>query len=226
MQLLSINVAKPKIRRFKLKFYTSAFLKHPISGKVAVERHNLVGDQQGDLLNHGGLDKAIYGFSSGHFAHWQQHLGLDAIPYGKFGENLTLSDLDEKELAIGDRLQINDCVLEVCQPRIPCYKISFEFGHIPMLNDFIDYGHTGVYFRVIEEGTIEANSEVTLIYKHPENVTIYDLFKTHFDSNHPNQEQIMRKAIAIPELAESWRTKVNERLHLVDLYHQRQKEKK
>jgi MOSC domain-containing protein YiiM len=178
------------------------------------------------LLNHGGLDKAVYGFSNNHFVHWQQHLGLSNIPYGKFGENLTISDLDEKQLAIGDRLQINDCILEVSQPRIPCYKISFEFGQIPMLNNFIDYGHTGVYFRVIQEGSIEAGSEVKLIYKHPENVTIYSLFKVHFDSKFPNQEQIMRQAVDMPELADNWRTKVKERLHLIDLYHQRQQSKK
>ncbi len=226
MQLLSVNVAKPRLRRFKLKLYTTAFQKHPTQGKTMVDRHNLIGDKQADLLNHGGLDKAVYGFSSNHFTHWQQHLSIPNIPYGKFGENLTISDLDEKQLAIGDRVQINDCVLEVSQPRIPCYKISFEFSQIPMLNDFIDYGHTGVYFRVIEPGIIESGSEVELIYKHPENVTIYNLFKVHFDSKFPNQERIMRQAVDIPQLAENWRIKVKERLHLIDLYHQRKQGKK
>lgn len=226
MLLLSVNVSKPKLRRFKLKFYTSAFRKSAVKGPVKVDSGNIVGDKQADLMNHGGLDKAVYGFSHKHYSHWQQHLGLSHIEFGKFGDNLTIDNLDEAEIAIGDRLQVNDCILEVSQPRIPCYKISFEFGHIPLLNQFIDYAHTGVYFRVIQAGTITSGSEVKVIYKHPDNITIKDLFLAHFNSKYPNQEKIMRAAVELPELAEAWRVKVKERLHLIDLYYQRQKLKK
>ena len=225
MQLLSLNVAKPRIRRFRLKFVSTAFQKKAVTGKVKLEQHNLAGDKQADLLNHGGLDKAVYGFSYQHYLYWQQRLGLTHIDYGKFGDNLTIDDLNEKEIAIGDRIQINDCILEVSQPRIPCYKISFEFNDISMLNNFIDYAHTGVYFRVIQTGTMEAGADIKLIYKHPARITIYDVFKAHFDSKHPNQEQIMRDAAALPELAEAWRNKVNERLHLIDLYYKRREKR-
>lgn len=225
MQLLSVNVSKPKLRRFKLKFITTAFQKKAVNSAVRVELDNIAGDKQADLMNHGGLDKAVYGFSHHHFDYWQQQMGLSHIDYGKFGENLTITDLDEKSLAIGDRLQISDCILEVSQPRIPCYKISYEFRDVAMLNRFIAYGHTGVYFRVIHPGTIEAGSEVKLIHKHPENLTIHRLFDIYFNSKSSNQEETMRQAVAIPELAEAWKTKLNDRLHLIDLYHQRQKKK-
>lgn len=226
MQLLSVNVSKPKLKRFKLKFVTTAFDKKALTGPVKVDFDNIVGDKQADLMNHGGLDKAVYGFSHKHYAYWQQQLDLAHIDYGQFGENLTIDDLDEAEMAIGDRLQINDCILEVCQPRIPCYKISYQFKNVAMLNKFIDYAHTGVYFRVIQPGTIEAGSELQLIYKHPANITIKDLFLAHFDSQFADQEKVMRQAVELPELAESWRAKVSDRLHLIDLYHQRQKAKK
>jgi len=223
MQLLSINVSKPKIRRLGLKFYTSAFLKTPVTGPVAVQTTNIDGDKQADLLNHGGLDKAIYGFSADHYDYWKSELNREDISPGKFGENLTISGLNEDEIAIGDKFQINDCILEVSQPRIPCYKISFEFKHPPMLNSFIDHAHTGVYFRVLQAGTITANQPVELIEKHPENLTVKDLFRAHFDSQFDRQEQVMRQSVEIPELAEAWKSKMRDKLHLIDLYYQRQK---
>lgn len=223
MQLLSINVSKPRMRRFRLRFYSSAFLKKPVSGKVELKKDNLHGDKQADLANHGGLDKAVYGFSHEHYAYWREKLGLETIDYGKFGENLTISELDETTLAIGDQLQIDDCILEISQPRIPCYKISFEFGDVAMLNNFIKSAKTGIYFRVLQTGTMQAGSEVKIIYKHPGNITINRLFRAYFDSKFPDQEQVMREAVAIPELAEEWRGKLTTCLHRIDRYHQRQK---
>jgi MOSC domain-containing protein YiiM len=226
MHLHSINVSKPKLRRFGFKFYSTAFLKKQIDGPVILTKDNLVGDKQADIMNHGGNDKAVYAFSTEHHDYWKQKLGLEHIGYGKFGENLSISGLDESEIAIGDRIQINDCILEVSQPRIPCYKISFEFKEMSMLNSFIAYAHTGVYFRVIQAGTMTKNSPVEVIYKHPDNITVKNLFRAYFDSKFPNQEQVIRTAISIPELAEAWRSKMVTIVHRIDLHHQRQKKEK
>ena len=176
-------------------------------------------------MNHGGNDKAVYGFSTDHHEYWKQQLGIEHIDYGKFGENLSISGLDEAELSIGDKIQINDCILEVSQPRIPCYKISFEFQDVSMLNKFIAYANTGVYFRVIQTGTMTANSPVEIIYKHPANITVRDLFRAYLDSKFPDQERVLRAAVALPELAEAWRSKMVPIVHRIDLYHQRQKKK-
>ena len=223
MKLLSVNVSKPKLKRFRFKFVTTAFLKKPVDGNSFVNTTNIQGDKQADLMNHGGDDKAIYAFSPDHHDYWKKALNLDHIAFGKFGENLSISGLDEADIAIGDKLQINDCLLEVSQPRIPCYKISFEVKDTSMLNKFIAHAHTGVYFRVIQTGTISPNSEVEIIYKHPANITVKDLFRAHFDSKFPNQEKVMRAAVDILELADAWKTKVADRLHMIDLYRQRQK---
>jgi MOSC domain-containing protein YiiM len=223
MHLHAINVSKPKLRRFGLKFYRTAFLKKTVDGPVVLTKDNLTGDKQADLMNHGGDDKAVYGFSPDHYDYWKQQFGLNHIDYGKFGENLSISGLDEAELAIGDKLQINDCILEVSQPRIPCYKISFEFQEVSMLNKFIAYAHTGVYFRVIQPGTMTANSPVEIIYKHPENITVKDLFRAYLDSKFPDQERVLRAAVELPELAEAWRSKMVPIVHRIELYHQRKK---
>ena len=90
MQLEAINVSKPKLRRFGFKFYTTAFLKKTVQGPVSLTQDNLNGDKQADLMNHGGNDKAVYGFSTEHHDYWKQKLGIDHIDFGKFGENLRL----------------------------------------------------------------------------------------------------------------------------------------
>ena len=100
MKLLSVNVSKPKLRRYGFKFVTTAFLKKPIYGSVVVNQDNVDGDKQADLMNHGGADKAVYGFSPDHYDYWKQKLGIDHIDFGKFGENLSISGLDEAEIAI------------------------------------------------------------------------------------------------------------------------------
>ncbi|MFT7235608.1 MAG: MOSC domain-containing protein YiiM [Methylophagaceae bacterium] len=222
MHLQAINVSKPKLRRFGFKLYTTAFLKKPVIGPVKLSKDNFAGDQQSDLMNHGGNDKAVYAFSTDHYDYWKKKLGLEHIDHGKFGENLSISGLDESDISIGDRIQINDCILEVSQPRIPCYKISFEFKEMKMLNNFIDYANTGVYFRIIQGGTMTANSPVEVIYKHPANITVKNLFRAYFDSKFPDQEQVLRSAITIPELAEAWRSKMVPIVGRIDSYHQRQ----
>lgn len=208
-----------------MKFYRSAFQKHAVNEAVYVDKTNIIGDKQADLLNHGGEDKAVYGFSTDHVSYWQQKLALPHIPFGKFGENLSISGLDEAKLCIGDRVQINDCILEVSQPRIPCYKISFEFNYIAMLNQFIDHAHTGVYFRVIQAGTISAGQEVTVIEENTHRLTVKDLFRAHFDSQFTDQEKVIRQSIEIPELAEAWKAKMRDKLHLIELYYERQRKK-
>ena len=225
MQLLSVNVSSAKIRRFGWQFYRSAFLKQAVTGPVTVNQHNIVGDKQADLMNHGGEDKAVYAFPYEHYHYWQKKLDLAHIPYGKFGDNLTVSGIDENDLAPGDQLIINDCILEVSQPRIPCYKISFEFQRKSMLNEFIASAHTGIYFRVIQPGTISAGQAVS-IEKHPANYpSIKQLFRAYFDSQYSEQEAILRQSITIPELAEAWKSKMRDKCHLIDLYYQRQKKK-
>ena len=94
-----------------------------------------------------------------------------------------------------------------------------------MLNKFIAYAHTGIYFRVIQTGTMTTDSPVELIYKHPANITVQDLFRAYFDSKFPDQERVLRAAVELPELAEAWRIKMIPIVHRIDEYHKRQKKK-
>ena len=74
---------------------------------------------------------------------------------GMFGENFTTEGLFERDLHIGDRLQIGTAVIVVCQPRIPCYKLALKFHRDDILGRFLQSGRSGFYFSVEQEGVVE-----------------------------------------------------------------------
>src|SRR4051812_26616061 len=107
----------------KSRTWTTAFFKTPVAG-ANVGELGLAGDQQADRENHGGIDKAVLAYSADHYPGWRTHLNLPDMPYGGFGENLTVAGLDESGVCIGDRWQARDVVFQVSQPRQPCWKMG------------------------------------------------------------------------------------------------------
>ena len=136
-----------------------------------VRRLNLDGDQQADLRVHGGPDKAVYCYPSEHYAAWQEELGRP-LEFGFFGENLTLSGLRESELHIGDVLAVGEAVLQVSQPRLPCYKLGIRFGDQRFLARFLRSRRSGFYCRVLQEGLIEAGNSIEVLDVAKSNLTV------------------------------------------------------
>lgn len=212
MKLVSVNVSLPvEIDYNDTRISTSIFKKR-ISGKVAVHPFKLAGDQQVDLENHGGGHKAIYSYATEHYDYWKQALDRPELHYGQFGENLTIQGLDEAALCIGDRLHIADCILEITQPRIPCFKLGIAFDLTTMPKQFIQYGYTGIYFKVIQTGAIEAGDEVVRSYEHPNKLSVKTLFSAYFDEDFIGAEKVIQTAAEMLELSDEWREKVIERL--------------
>ena len=212
MKLVSINVSLPREIDHNNKHIQTSIFKQPVSGDIAVSQFNLAGDQQSDLKNHGGEHKAVYGFSASHYDFWREKLNNPDIVYGQFGENLTISNLDETSLCIGDQLQIGDCILEITQPRVPCFKLGIAFNLSTMPAMFIQHAATGIYFRVIQTGTISTGIPVERIYQHPEKLSIQTLFKAYFDKQFIDSDTVMKQAASIPELSSEWRQKVLSRI--------------
>ena len=127
-----------------------------------VRRLNLDGDRQADLSVHGGPDKAVYCYPAEHYEAWQSELGRE-LDYGTFGENLTVSGLLEDNLHIDDVLTVGDAVLQVSQPRFPCFKLGIKLGDPLMVRRFQESGRSGFYCRVLEEGLIEAGQTIEVI---------------------------------------------------------------
>jgi len=132
--------------------------------------------------------------------------------YGQFGENLTISDLDEATLCIGDQLQIGDCILEITQPRVPCFKLGIALDLSTMPKLFVQHAATGIYFKVLQSGSISNSDQVELIYQQPKQLAVQTLFKAYFDKDFANANKVMQIASTIPELSDEWQQKVLSRL--------------
>ncbi len=208
MELLSVNVSLPVEVEYNGKKFSTSIFKKTVFDSVAVSELGLAGDQQVDLENHGGGHKAVYAFSVNHYDYWLDQLELDDLLLGHFGENLTITDLDESQICIGDQLKINDCILEVTQPRVPCFKLGMVFNDNKFPKRFIEHGATGIYFKVLQAGTIQIGDSVKHHYRHPEQLSVQTLFKAYFDKNFIKPLDVMKRAAGIAELSDEWRQKV------------------
>lgn len=213
MQVLSVNVSLPVEIEFNNKRLSTSIFKKPVEGLVPLSELNFKGDQQVDLENHGGGHKAVYAFSADEYPFWQQELNKPNLHHGQFGENLTISNLDEATLCIGDQLQINDCILEVTQPRVPCFKLGIALDEKSMPKRFVEHAATGIYFKVLQSGALKAGDQVTVIHTHPSKLSVKTLFQAYFDKKFIDAEQVMEQASEIAALSDEWREKVNARLN-------------
>jgi len=203
MKLVSVNVGLP--RRFEVngKEIVTGIFKEPVAGRVAVRALNLDGDKQADLTVHGGPDKAVYAYPAEHYAYWRKELPDAELPWGVFGENLTVEGLREEELNLGDTFRIGTAELVVTQPRLPCYKLAFRFGRPDMVKRFLASRRTGFYLRVLKEGEAGAGDAIELLSRDPNNVTVADI--TRLYAFEKDNRELMQRAIELPALPESWR---------------------
>lgn len=210
MQLVSLNVARPRLVIYKGTSINTGIFKEPVSGPVQLRTLNLDGDRQADLSAHGGPYKAVYGYPSEHYPFWRQELpGVD-LPWGMFGENFTTSGLLEDELHVGDRFQIGAAIVMVRQPRTPCYKLAAKFQRDDMLQRFLVSGRSGFYFSVEQEGSVAEGDAFELLKRNDEGITISELNRLFVREKY-NQD-LLRKAIGTEALPENWREYLAERL--------------
>ena len=210
MKILSVNVSEPKKVIFNGKELITSIYKKPVSERVRVTSQGIEGDRQADLSVHGGFDKAVYGYSFEHYKLWGERLQREFTEFGLVGENLTISSFDESEINIGDRFQINDCILQVSQPRIPCYKIGIKMNSRDFPKMFSQSGLLGTYFRVVQEGSIEEGDEIEKIHSEENSMSIKDISTILFVDL--KNIDLMKKALDIKSLTEEIKEKFRERL--------------
>ena len=181
-RLVSINVGLPRATGYRGKQIQTGIYKAPIAGPVLVRRLNHDGDAQADLTVHGGVDKAVYLYAAENYDLWQSELDHE-VPYGQFGENLTTDGLLEPGVHVGDELEIGEVVLQVTQPRFPCFKLGIKMGSQRFLVQFLRSGRSGFYCRVLQEGRIEAGQPIRLLARSLDQPTIAELV-TDFRREH------------------------------------------
>jgi MOSC domain-containing protein YiiM len=192
------------------KLWTTGFYKSPISGPVFVGKTNLAGDGQADLVNHGGIDKAVLAYSAEHYSHWNGTLGLGDLPYGAFGENLTIRGQDENEVCIGDLWQAGEVRFEVSQPRQPCWKLSRRWRIDDLARQVVENGRSGWYLRVLSEGQVESGVELTLLQRPNPNWAVARA--SHLMHHQKADLAGAAELASLPTLSKSWQRTLEQRI--------------
>ena len=133
-----------------------------------VRRLNIDGDGQGDLAGHGGEHRAVFVYQIDTYHYWQDRLGRNDFAHGQFGENFTVDGLADSEVCIGDRYRVGGAVFEVTQPRVTCYRVGIRMNEPKMPALLVAHGRPGFYFRVLQEGEVEAGDEIVKIAAGPQ----------------------------------------------------------
>jgi MOSC domain-containing protein YiiM len=157
---------------------------------------NIDGDGQGDLTGHGGEHRAVFVYQIDSYHYWQSQLGRNDFTYRQFGENFTVDGLSDQEVCIGDRYRVGSALFEVTQPRVTCYRVGIRMNEPKMAALLVAHGRPGFYFRVLEEGEVEAGDEIVRVAAGPERMTV-------FETGHPRSQ--LERALRIPALSAGWR---------------------
>ena len=209
-RILSIQVGK--IQTFDgdgADSWSSAIRKTKVSNAVHVGLTGIAGDQQADLVNHGGPDKAVLAYASKHYEIWNAEFPDMNFEAGGFGENLTVADIDESTCCIGDTFRIGDCLLQISQPRQPCWKLSGRW-EMPKLAVLVQQnGRTGWYFRVLNESVIEAGMTIELVDRPFPEFTVTWANSVMYAKQRRQTDD--RRLAECPTLSESWRRNLEQR---------------
>ena len=203
MKLISVCVGLPRQVSWKGKSVTTGIFKQQVDGRVMLRSLNLDGDQQADLTVHGGAEKAVYAYPMEHYAFWQHELPDEELPWGAFGENLTVEGLSETTVNIGDCFRIGTAEVMVTQPRFPCFKLNLKFGRDDMVKRFLNSRLSGIYFSVVQEGEVGVGDAIELVSRDKNNVTVADIVQIYVREAN---DDLVRRAIQVPALAASLRT--------------------
>jgi MOSC domain-containing protein YiiM len=198
-RVLSVNVGRARQFEFNGRPAKSAIWKLPVGGRVRARGVNLGGDDQADRKAHGGFDKAVYAYAIEDMSWWERELGR-SLQYGEFGENLTTEGISVNDALVGERWEIGTAVLEVSEPRVPCWRLGVRMNDEMFVRRFTEALRPGTYLRIIAEGDLGAGDEVRVISRPVHDLTIRDVFRIY-----TRDRQEAERIYATPQISDSWR---------------------
>lgn len=214
--LASIQVGRPQLRGDENandpwdKAWLSGFCKDAVIGPVGLRWTNLDGDEQADLENHGGVDKAVCCYPAVHYDGWRHALNLPELAFGGFGENFTIDGLAEPDVCIGDVWKVGTAVVQVSQPRQPCWKLARRWRIKTLTLQVQQTGRTGWYFRVLSEGVVAPGAPLTLDDRpHPDWTVARANQLMHIDKSNLSSAATLA---ALPPLSASWKATLADRI--------------
>ena len=214
MRIVSLNVGKPRKIFDNGREVTTAIFKQAVAGPLLLRRLNLDGDHQADLESHGGRNKAVYAYASEHYGFWRGQLpGVD-LPWGVFGENLTTEGLLEEDACIGDQYRIGEAIVQVTQPRIPCYKLGIRFARPDMVKRFFSSRRSGVYFSVKQEGLVSTGDLIEKVQQGEHPISVADINRAYACSR--DNLSLLREIVRLEILPHGLQKDLAEELALID----------
>ena len=195
MKVVSVNIGKKELLDTPAGAVETGIIKTPTMATVVLNYLGILGDAIVDTSVHGGTDQAIYIYSQEDYDWWSSELGKAVLP-GMFGENLTLSSLGSLPLVIGDRLAINNVVLEISAPRTPCFKLAARMGDAGFVKRFVKAVRPGAYARVIVPGEITCGDSVTVTKTSADYPTVNEVYIACHAKK--RDRDVLRKALDAP----------------------------
>ncbi|HEX3542710.1 MAG TPA: MOSC domain-containing protein [Acidimicrobiales bacterium] len=192
--VVSVNVGAIREIVFHGEVRTTGIWKSPVAGRVAVGATGLAGDRQADLTVHGGRDKAVYAYAAEDLDWWQRELGVAVAP-GTFGENLTLGGANLAGAVLGETWRVGTAVLQIVQPRYPCWKLGVRMGDAAFPARFLAAERSGTYFRVVAPGDVAAGDAVEVLSRPSHAVTVGTVAHLNH-ADRPAAKRLLEAAIA------------------------------
>jgi len=203
MKVVSTNIGDPVAVEWKGQTIETGIYKYPVDYPIFLGAEDVLNDNVINRRYHGGIDKACYLYSADHYPFWQEKYPDVKLEWGMFGENLTVAGLDESAIRIGNTYQIGTAVVQVTQPRQPCFKLGIRFRDQKVVEDFWSLSYPGIYIRVLENGFVRAGDSLILLESNPDSLTVAETFSLFRSEN--VDVNLISKAIAEPFLAASCR---------------------
>lgn len=176
MKIVSTNIGERKTVIYKNKTVETGIFKYPVAVPVFLDKEDVKGDAICNRENHGGILQAIYGYSLKHYDFFKPFYPNLDWEMGIFGENLTIDDIDEKHIHVGDTFKVGNAILEATLQRNPCYKLGIRFNDMKIVKQFWNTTMCGVYFKVLQTGFVKTGDEFHVLQSNLENPTIADLY--------------------------------------------------
>lgn len=198
-RVLSVSVGRPRSFDYRDRPARSAIWKAPVSGRVAARGVNLEGDDQADREAHGGPDKAVYAYAVEDARWWEGELGRPLEP-AEFGQNLTTEGVEVNGAIVGERWAIGSAVLEISEPRIPCWRLGVRMNDPGFVRRFTEALRPGAYMRIVREGDVAAGDTIEVVSRPGHDLTVRDVFRIY-----TRDRDECGRLLEVPQMSEAWK---------------------
>ncbi|MFP3919923.1 MOSC domain-containing protein [Lysinibacillus telephonicus] len=212
IELKTFSIGLPKQMKYSNdQLLSTAICKETVE-EAFLTKEGFIGDGVADKKHHGGPDRAVCVYPYEHYSFWEKEIG-ESLPTSAFGENITSTNMLESDVHVGDIFKLGEAVIQITQGRVPCSTITKRINNPHILKRIVQTGYTGYLCRVLEEGMVRKDSNITLIEQHPKRVSI--LFGNEVYFHRPKDIEAIEQLLEVEELAEKWKEELGKRLYKI-----------